>query len=142
MGWGGPPGGYGVAAYEYVLLRKWSVCARQDIQLATHAARTGWRRHIGGHRKRLEAPFTFRHGFPQRDPLGARADRIRSILDVCTVDEVAPAGEEGSPNAEFRVGAVGGCLCRRGSYLELPEFGWRQSQLFARFYHFSRVVRA
>lgn len=66
--------------------------------------------------------MTLRHSPSQSHALGARADGIRSILDVGAGDERAVGGREcHGADAEVAIRAVGGRLGCKGVTLEIVQ---------------------
>lgn len=93
------------------------------LQLPTHATRTrGWA-DIRSHRNGFKLAMTLRHSPSQSHALCARADGIRSVLDIGARNERAVGwGECHSADTEVAIGTVGGRLGRKGVTLEIVQF--------------------
>lgn len=91
-------------------------------QLPTHATRTRGRADIRSHRNSFELTMTLRDSPSQSYTLSARADGIRSVLDVGARNERAVGGGECySTNAKVAIGTVGCRLGREGVALEIVQ---------------------
>lgn len=91
-------------------------------QLPTHATRTRGRANIRSDRNGLELTMTLRNSPSQSHALRARADGIRSVLNVGARNERAVCGGEcHSADTEVAIGTVGGSLGCKGVTFEVVE---------------------
>jgi hypothetical protein len=85
--------------------------------------------------------MTLRNSLPKRYPLRTRPYRIRSILDVRSINIFVVVREDRCADAELRVGTISRCFGRDATGMKARELRRRYGIRFADFGYLGGIAR-